>query len=613
MKRKGLFILCAIISLTLCACGGGSKLNSYEPSHEEKSSSGSIPDSEANGSDEEIADNEETWEEEKARLEEEQRRRMEEQAAQEQSVRQMLEDQASYESDSYEDEAEEGTAESDTVGENICPDCGFERLEVTCGLCSGTGNTASCTRCGGTGIICRNCFYPPSQPSTAGGTSGKAGRMCGRCHGDGLEESPKPTIDMTDEEQSETIDHAETVKNELFDIILSNPPFSMNYQRSKEEDKHIIDQFDFTIGQNSVKSSVLFLNRYEKLLKKGGEMLIVLDDTILNGKSYEDLRKWLLERFVLLGIHSLPFNTFLKAKANIKTSILHLRKKIDEDDSQGNIFMSISNNIGHDNSLKDTPTRNNLIEILIAYLEWQRTGNIETTIKDNADPQENLECPMQYWIVNPQDITTERFDAFFYCPELHNLYSNLQKRENKKEVEIKRGEDFNLVPKLTKQDKTKMIEEQNIYRYVEIGDVTTYGLITHYIMGTFDELPTRGEYQVKKGDILLALNNSSRGTVVRVPDEFDGMICTSGFLVIRPKNEEEGLLLWYCLRSDICKKQIYYLAQTASQPELKIESWNKYFRIPFPVNTERAKAIERTKKAFDYINNLSDINNEKFQ
>lgn len=432
-------------------------------------------------------------------------------------------------------------------------------------------------------------------------------------HGDGLEESPKPTIDMTDEEQSETIDHAETVKNELFDIILSNPPFSMNYQRSKEEDKHIIDQFDFTIGQNSVKSSVLFLNRYEKLLKKGGEMLIVLDDTILNGKSYEDLRKWLLERFVLLGIHSLPFNTFLKAKANIKTSILHLRKKIDEDDSQGNIFMSISNNIGHDNSLKDTPTRNNLIEILIAYLEWQRTGNIETTIKDNADPQENLECPMQYWIVNPQDITTERFDAFFYCPELHNLYSNLQKRENKKEVEIKRGEDFNLVPKLTKQDKTKMIEEQNIYRYVEIGDVTTYGLITHYIMGTFDELPTRGEYQVKKGDILLALNNSSRGTVVRVPDEFDGMICTSGFLVIRPKNEEEGLLLWYCLRSDICKKQIYYLAQTASQPELKIESWNKYFRIPFPVNTERAKAIERTKKAFDYINNLSDINNEKFQ
>ena len=118
------------------------------------------------------------------------------------------------------------------------------------------------------------------------------------------------------------------MKNESFGLILSNPPFSMNYQRSKEEDKHIIEQFSFTAGQSSVKSSVLFLTRYEKLLEPGGEMLIVLDDTLLNGKSYEELRKWILDKFVVLGVHSLPFNTFLKAKANIKTSILHLRKKV---------------------------------------------------------------------------------------------------------------------------------------------------------------------------------------------------------------------------------------------------------------------------------------------
>lgn len=432
-------------------------------------------------------------------------------------------------------------------------------------------------------------------------------------HGDGLEETPKTTMDMTDEEQSETIDHAQTIRNGQFDLILSNPPFSMNYQSSKDEDKHIIDQFDFTLGQTSVKSSVLFLNRYEKLLKKGGEMLIVLDDTILNGKSYQELREWILERFVLLGVHSLPFNTFLKAKANIKTSILHLRKKRDKDDLQGTVFMSISNNIGHDNSLKDTPTRNNLTEILIAYLEWQRTGDIKATIKDNASPQENLECPMQYWIINPDEITTERFDAFFYCPELKDLYTDLNDRETDGLIEIKKGTDFSLVPKLTKQDKARMIDAQNTYRYVEIGDVTAYGLITRYLEGTFDELPTRGEYRVRKGDILLALNNSSRGTVVRVPDEFDGMICTSGFLVIRPQDEEEGLLLWYCLRSEICRKQIYYLAQTASQPELKIESWNKYFRIPFPVDRGRTEAIHKAKNAFEYISKLSDIDNERFR
>ena len=226
-------------------------------------------------------------------------------------------------------------------------------------------------------------------------------------HGDGLDENPTPTADMKNEVQEEIKDYANKVKNESFDLILSNPPFSMNYQRGKEEDKYIIDQFEFTAGQKSVKSSILFLARYEKLLKKGGEMLIVLDDTLLNGKSYENFRKWVLDRFVILGVHSLPFNTFLKAKANIKTSILHVRKKTNDKDTQGSVFMSISNNIGHDNALHDTPQRNNLNAILTAYLEWQRTGIIEDTIVLNNDSHDNLECPMQYWLISANELTTE--------------------------------------------------------------------------------------------------------------------------------------------------------------------------------------------------------------
>lgn len=430
--------------------------------------------------------------------------------------------------------------------------------------------------------------------------------------GDGLDENPQPTADMKDEEQEEVQDYANKVKNNSFDLILSNPPFSMNYQRGKDEDKRIIEQFSFTAGQSSVKSSVLFLTRYEKLLKAGGEMLIVLDDTILNGKTYEELRKWILSKFVVLGVHSLPFNTFLKAKANIKTSILHLRKKIDESDSQGAVFMSISNNIGHDNSLHDTPQRNNLNAILTAYLEWQRTGIIEEKVEQNNDYHDNLECPMQYWLIQPDELTTERFDSFFYCPELRSLFKELNQKAKEEVIELKSGGDFDLVPKLSANKKKEYIISGDFFKYIEIGDVTSYGLITKYIEVPFEDVPSRGEYQVKKGDILLALNNSSRGTVVYVPNDFDNMICTSGFLVIRPKDEEEGLLLWYCLRSEICRKQIYYLAQTASQPELKIDSWNKYFKIPFPVSANKKKAIASIKKTFNHIRKLSDISKDTF-
>lgn len=245
--------------------------------------------------------------------------------------------------------------------------------------------------------------------------------------------------------------------------------------------------------------------------------------------------------------------------------------------------------------------------------EWQRTGNINATIKENKDTSENLEGAMQYWLVEPNNIKIERFDAFFYCPVLKRIYINLKEKETQGLLELKKGTDFSLVEKLSSKDKKILIDNQTILKYIEIGDVTPYGLITRYITGTYEELPTRGEYQVQTGDILLALNNSSRGTVVLVPEEFNNMICTSGFLVIRPKTTEEGILLWYCLRSEICRKQIYYLSQTASQPELKIESWNKYFRIPFPVGEDKKNAIKKANQAFKYIEKLSDVGETKFE
>ena len=140
--------------------------------------------------------------------------------------------------------------------------------------------------------------------------------------------------------------------------------------------------------------------------------------------------------------------------------------------------------------------------------------------------------------------------------------------------------------------------------------MTEYGLIVKYVSGRFDELPTRGEYQIRKGDILFALNISSRGTVVLVPDEFHGAICTSGFLVIRPRNEDEGFLLWYSLRSEYCRKQIYYLAQTASQPELKKEVWDNDFFIPIPTDT--TEALKKSKQFQSSLKSLVNANSFRF-
>jgi type I restriction enzyme M protein len=430
--------------------------------------------------------------------------------------------------------------------------------------------------------------------------------------GDGLDSDSLEQADMNPEQKDSIKEYRTKISDSSFDIVLTNPPFSMVYDAKKPDEERIMKQHELTREATTIKSSILFLNRYYELLKPSGEMLIVLDDTVLNGKSFIKEREWIRDKFVILGIHSLPFNAFFKAKANIKTSIVHLRKKPSNTEQQGYVFMSISNNVGHDNSIRDTPFRNNLTETLIAYLEWQRTGHLTPTLRNNANPNENLECPQQYWLVAPEVIINERFDAFFYSPDLRKTYDTLRSASEAGKIELLGGSKLKLREKLTGAKKKIMRESSSLYRYVEISDVTKYGLITSYVEDTFDSLPTRGEYQVRAGDVLLALNNSSRGTVLLVPEEFDNAICTSGFIVIVPRTSEEGLLLWYVLRSESCRKQIYYLAQTASQPELKIDAWNEYFRIPIPVGIEREKALNNAREFYGYVAKLSDMKNYQF-
>ncbi len=430
-------------------------------------------------------------------------------------------------------------------------------------------------------------------------------------HGDGLDNAPLTAEDMSDERETEVTDHINKIELNSFDIVLSNPPFSMTYAENNADEKKILKQLSVADGQTSVKSNVLFLQRYCDLLKAGGQMLIVIDDTALNGVTNREVRRWLFNSFVILGVHSMPFNAFFKAKANVKTSVLHVRKKVDANEQQGHVFMSISNNIGHDNALRDTPERNNLNDILNTFFQWQETGVFVSSIKENQDPTENLECPSQVWLTESEKLTEERIDAFYYAPDLLNTWSDLEQMQTNGQIEIKTGRDFVLRSKIPRPRRQELIDSNEKLKYIEIGDVTRYGLITQYRTARLDELPTRGEHQIETGDVLVAINNSSRGTVVLVPEEFDGAICTSGFYVIKPETEEEGHLLWYALRSDYCRKQIYYLAQTASQPEIKSKAWRDYFRIPFPLGEKRGKAVQESANFQKYLRAI--INADEFR
>ena len=244
----------------------------------------------------------------------------------------------------------------------------------------------------------------------------------------------------------------------------------------------------------------------------------------------------------------------------------------------------------------------------MSYFQWNRTGSLKTRIEANHDKTENLECAQQVWIESPERVNAHRLDAFWYSPDIDNCREEMEKRSQIKEIEIVRGSFVREVKPITPQSRTEMKESGKVFRYIEIGGVTPYGLITSHIEGMIENLPSRAKIQIRTGDVLVAMNISSRGTVVLVPEEYDGAFCTSGFRVIRPDSIEHGKVLWYALRSEWARRQNYYLCQTASQPELKDDAWRNEFVIPMPLGDLRKKALNDTDCIMSHISALSEAN-----
>ena len=200
-----------------------------------------------------------------------------------------------------------------------------------------------------------------------------------------------------------------------FNVVLTNPPFSMSYNQSDPSEAAILRQYDITTG-TSERSNVLFLERYLDLLDEGGELVTVIDNTVLNGSERQHVRDFLLQHFVVRQVIALPFNTFYRAQANIQTSIVHLRRKRTVEEEQGDIFMGILNNVGHDDSQTRTPERDNTGRLLDAWREWDTTGRVHPCSWPNESDDENLGCPFQIFVVKASELDKKRLDAFYYAP-----------------------------------------------------------------------------------------------------------------------------------------------------------------------------------------------------
>lgn len=124
------------------------------------------------------------------------------------------------------------------------------------------------------------------------------------------------------EKRNSTEYSAET--NNQFDLILSNPPFSI--KNSPDEKKEIEKAFSSTFKI----SEVLFLERWYQLLREGGVFCCILPENILDTSSSISARKFLLKHFIIKAVVSLPYDAF-KPFTSTKTCIVLAEKKNDKE------------------------------------------------------------------------------------------------------------------------------------------------------------------------------------------------------------------------------------------------------------------------------------------
>ena len=100
----------------------------------------------------------------------------------------------------------------------------------------------------------------------------------------------------------------------------------------------------------SVKTEVIYCERIWQLLKPGGQAAVVLPDGLLTNASLQGVRDWLLERFKVLAVVSLPQFAFAHFGAGVKSSVVFLEKRQlgEQASDDESIFMAMAENIGYD-------------------------------------------------------------------------------------------------------------------------------------------------------------------------------------------------------------------------------------------------------------------------
>ena len=330
------------------------------------------------------------------------------------------------------------------------------------------------------------------------------------------------------EEQLDELRELFIEKKLKFDVILSNPPFSLQYSRDNKEQGEILNQYDISTDReggkilNSLISSVMFIERYRDLVSDDGKIIAIIDDSVLSGSSYGFVRKYIRDNFSIEAIISLPGDCFRRASARVKTSILILRLK-DSNEEQKKIFLASSIYLGIENKMA------------------KRLG-----IK-NTELQKNKEAEIAIIVSKYNEYLSGKSNKFVFpienCIDRLDVKYCIKDRGRKISFWKTKGYKITAISKILTPVTNRAISVINDENYqlltVNYDGNILEGEILEGVDSSYNKL-----FRVKKWDILISNMGFGRGAVSIVPPFHENKFVSNEYTILRAKTNEQAV--FYC-------------------------------------------------------------------
>lgn len=378
-----------------------------------------------------------------------------------------------------------------------------------------------------------------------------------------------------------------------FDLILSNPPFSMDYARSSPDEWEVLKDYSLRTwdgkDRNALRSAVMFIERYYDLLKPGGRLLTVIDDGVLGSKKTGFVRDYIREKFHVNAVISLHGDAFQRAGARVKTSVLCLTKKVSSSDAQPAAFIYETRYVGLDDVASRTPPS------VANEARRKAMEEMETVVAEYGRFRSGKKGP---WLVGPEKLTG-RLDAKNLIPWSVDKLSGTWKSVG--------ADPIRLGDMVEPTEDISDIDPEKYYTFLRIS---------------YEGFSERGEQRLGKeisyvgkvgtaraGDIVVSNISAVYKAICVLPPSHDRLLVTPEFTVLRITEEYVGridaMYLWSVLRSSAVIAE--WLAHSTGVGRHRVE-WSLLSEQKVPVLPyERQKEIgDMYRKAADLIRQSRD-------